>query len=58
MIDFILCVVQYLLIALVLLAVGGLGAFIGIKKRKASDAKAAAAEAAKAAGEDKQVTEE
>ena len=48
MMDFILCVVQYLLIAIVLLAIGGLGAFIGIKKRKASDAKAAAAEAAMA----------
>ena len=46
MIDFILCVVQYVLIALVLIAIGGLGAFIGIKKRKASDAKAAAAEVA------------
>lgn len=45
MMEFILCVVQYVLIALVLVAIGGLGAFIGIKMRKASDAKAAAEEA-------------
>ncbi len=43
MTDFILCIVQYLLIAVVLLAIGLLGAFIGIKLRKASDAKKAAA---------------
>lgn len=42
MLDFILCVAQYLLIALVLLAIGGIGAFFGIKMRKSSDAKAAA----------------
>ena len=58
MIDFILCVVQYLLIAIVLLAIGGLGAFIGIKKRKASDAKAAAAEAAMEETAEQQITEE
>ncbi len=43
MINFLLCVAQYILIALVLLAIGGIGAFIGIKMRKNSDAKAAAA---------------
>ncbi len=42
MLDFLLCIVQYLLIALVLAAVGGFGAFVGIKMRKASDAKKAA----------------
>ncbi len=42
MVDFLLCVAQYVLIAIALLAIGGIGAFIGIKMRKASDAKAAA----------------
>lgn len=41
--DFILCIVQYVLIAIVMVAVGGLGAFVGIKMRKSSDAKKAAA---------------
>lgn len=39
--GFILCVVQYLLIAIAIAAVGGLGAFIGISLRKRSDAKKA-----------------
>lgn len=42
MVDFLLCIVQYILIALVLVAVGGLGAVVGIKMRKSSDAKKAA----------------
>lgn len=41
--DFILCIVQYVLIAIVMVAVGGLGAFVGIKMRKSSDVKKAAA---------------
>lgn len=43
MMDFIMCIVQYIVIALFLVAVGGVGAFIGIKMRKSSDAKKAAA---------------
>jgi len=43
MTEFILCIVQYVLIAIVMVAVGGLGAFVGIKMRKSSDAKKAAA---------------
>ena len=42
MVEFLLCVAQYVLIALVLLGIGFIGAFIGIKMRKSSDAKAAA----------------
>lgn len=42
MVDFLLCVVQYVLIALVLCAVAGLGIFLGKKKRDASNAKKAA----------------
>lgn len=45
MADFIMCIVQYVVIALFLVAVGGVGAFIGIKMRKSSDAKQAAAAA-------------
>ena len=45
MLNFLLCVAQYVFIALVLLGIGGIGAFIGIKMRKSSNAKAAAAEA-------------
>jgi hypothetical protein len=40
--DFLLCVLQYLLIMVVLAAIGGLGGFIGIRLRKNKDAKAAA----------------
>lgn len=43
MMDFIMCVVQYVLIALFLAAVAGVGIFIGLKARKSSDAKKAAA---------------
>ena len=39
MVDFILCIVQYVLIAICLAAVGGLGGFVGMKMRKSSDAK-------------------
>ena len=45
MADFIMCIVQYVVIGALLLAVGGVGAFIGIKMRKSSDAKKAAAAA-------------
>lgn len=43
MADFIMCIVQYVVIGLCLVAIGGAGAFIGIKMRKSSDAKKAAA---------------
>ena len=43
MTEFIMCIVQYVVIALFLVGVGGAGAFIGIKMRKSSDAKNAAA---------------
>jgi hypothetical protein len=41
MIDFLLCVVQYLLIAIAIAVIGGIGIFIGITLRKRSDAKKA-----------------
>ena len=40
---FIMCIVEYLIKALFFVAVAGLGAFIGIKMRKSSDAKKEAA---------------
>ena len=43
MIEFIMCIGDYLLKALFYVAVGGLGAFIGIKMRKSANAKKAAA---------------
>ena len=43
MIDFLICIGEYLIKALFFVAVAGLGAFIGIKMRKSSDAKNAAA---------------
>lgn len=43
MTEFIMCIVQYVVIALFLVGVAGAGAFIGIKMRKSSDAKNAAA---------------
>ena len=43
MIDFLICIGEYLIKALFFVAVAGLGAFIGIKMRKNSDAKDAAA---------------
>ena len=45
MMEFIASIVQYVVIALFLAVVGGLGAFIGIKMRKSSDAKNEAAAA-------------
>ena len=39
MIEFIMCIGEYLIKALFFVAVAGLGAFIGIKMRKSSDAK-------------------
>ena len=38
-INFLLCVLQYLLIAIATAAIGGLGMFIGISLRKSSDRK-------------------
>lgn len=43
MIEFIMCIGEYLIKALFFVAVAGLGAFIGIKMRKSSDAKKDAA---------------
>jgi len=39
--DFLLCILQYVLIMIVLGAIGVAGAFIGIKLRKNKDAKKA-----------------
>jgi uncharacterized membrane protein YfcA len=39
---FLLCIVQYLIEMILLVAIGCLGAFIGIKLRKRKDAKVAA----------------
>lgn len=38
--DFVLCILQYLLIMIALVGVGGIGVFLGIKFRKHKDAKA------------------
>lgn len=43
MMEFIMCIGEYLGKAIFYVAVAGLGAFIGIKMRKSSDAKNAAA---------------
>ena len=43
MMEFLMCIGEYLIKALFYVAVAGLGAFIGIKMRKSSDAKKAAA---------------
>ena len=43
MMEFLICIGEYLIKALFFVAVAGLGAFIGIKMRKNSDAKNAAA---------------
>ena len=43
MMEFLICIGEYLIKALFFVAVAGLGAFIGIKMRKSSDAKNAAA---------------
>ena len=42
MADFLLCIGKYIVEMVVLAAVGGLGAFIGIKLRRHKDAKVAA----------------
>ena len=39
--GFVLCILQYLLIAIAIAAIAGLGLFIGISLRKRSDAKKA-----------------
>ena len=39
--DFLLCIAQYLLIMVVLAAIGGLGGFIGVRLRRKKDAKPA-----------------
>ena len=41
--EFIMCILDYLVKALFYVAIGGLGVFIGIRMRKSSDAKKAAA---------------
>lgn len=43
--EFLLCVLQYVIILVVLLLIGCIGAFIGVKIRKAKDAKKAKNEA-------------
>ncbi len=43
MMEFLMCIGEYLIKALFFVAVAGLGAFVGIRMRKASDAKKAAA---------------
>ena len=45
MVDFLLCIVQYVIIMVILAGIGVLGGVIGIKLRKAKDAKAASAKA-------------
>lgn len=45
--DFLLCMVKYLVEMVILLAIGLGGAFIGIKLRKRKDAKTALAEETK-----------
>lgn len=41
--EFIMCIVQYVIIAVFLAGVAGVGVFVGIKMRKSSDAKKEAA---------------
>lgn len=43
MMEFLICIGEYLIKALFYVAIAGLGVFIGIKMRKNSDAKKAAA---------------
>ena len=43
MMEFLICIGEYLIKALFYVAIAGLGVFIGIKMRKSSDAKNAAA---------------
>ena len=42
MTEFLLCIAQYILIAIFIILIGAAGAFVGYKMRKASDAKKAA----------------
>lgn len=58
MLEFLMCVLQYLLIMVVLAAIGACGALIGIKLRKRKDAKAAAAAEAEAAVVEETVAED
>ena len=39
--DFFMCIAQYVIILLVLVAIGGIGGFVGVKLRKRKDAEAA-----------------
>lgn len=41
MVDFLLCILQYVLEMIILVAIGCVGAFLGIKLRKKKDAKKA-----------------
>ena len=41
MVDFLMCILQYVVIMVVLAALGCLGGFIGIRLRKSKDAKSA-----------------
>ena len=43
MVDFLMCIAQYLIIMVILAAIGCAGGFIGVKLRKSKDAKKAAA---------------
>lgn len=43
MINFFLCIAQYLIILVILAAIGGIGAYLGIRLRRNKDAKQAAA---------------
>ena len=45
MVDFLLCIVQYVIIMVILAGIGILGGFIGITLRKSKYAKAASAKA-------------
>lgn len=46
--DFFLCVAQYLLIMVVLAAIGGLGGLVGVRLRRRKDARVAASKAEEA----------
>lgn len=39
MVDFLMCIAQYLIIMVILAAIGCAGGFIGVKLRKSKDAK-------------------
>lgn len=44
MAEFLLCIAQYLVIMVVLAAIGGCGTYVGIRLRKKKNAKAATAD--------------